>query len=52
MGKDESISSFFSKIFPTRDQLTTIGVTVNDDDLVQIAVYGIYGIPESWETFI
>jgi hypothetical protein len=49
MGKDETISAFFSKITQTRDQLTTIGVAVDDDDLVQTEVDGL---PESWETFI
>jgi hypothetical protein len=33
MGKDETISAFFSKIAQTRDQLATIGV-VDDDDMI------------------
>jgi hypothetical protein len=49
MGEDETISDFFSKISQTRDQLAAIGVAVDDDDLVQIAVDGL---PESWETFL
>jgi hypothetical protein len=49
MGKDETISTFFCKIAQTRDQLTTIGVAVDDDELVQTAVDGL---PESWETFL
>ena len=49
MGKDETISAFFSKIAQTRDQLATIGVVVDNDDLVQIAVDGLH---ESWETFL
>jgi hypothetical protein len=49
MGKDETISTFFSKISQTRDQLTTIGVAVDDDDLVQTT---IDGIPESWNIFL
>jgi hypothetical protein len=36
MGKDEPIFAFFSKIAQTRDQLTTIGIVVDDDDLVQL----------------
>ena len=40
MGKDESISAFFSKIAQTRDQLATIGVAVDDDDLVQTTIDG------------
>jgi hypothetical protein len=49
MGKDETISAFFSKIAQTRDQLATIGVAVDDDDLVQTTVDDLL---ESWETFI
>jgi hypothetical protein len=49
MGKDETIAAFFSKIAQTRDQLTTIGVAVDDDDLVQIAVDGL---PESRGIFL
>jgi hypothetical protein len=48
MGKDETISAFFSKIAQKRDHLAAIGVAV-DDDLVQTAVDGL---PESWETFL
>jgi hypothetical protein len=49
MGKDETISTFFSKIAQTRDQLATIGIAVDNDHLVQTA---IDGLPESWETFL
>jgi hypothetical protein len=49
MGKDETIFAFFSKIAQTRDQLATIGVAVDDDDLVQTTVDGL---PKSWETFL
>jgi hypothetical protein len=49
MGKDETIVAFFSKIAQTRDQLTAIGVVVDDDDLVQTAVDGL---PESWGIFL
>jgi hypothetical protein len=49
MGKDETIAAFFSKIAQTRDQLTTIGVVVDDDDLVQTVVDGV---PDSWRVFL
>jgi hypothetical protein len=49
MGKDKTISSFFPKIAQTRDQLTTIGIAVDDDGLVQTAVDGLL---DSWETFL
>jgi hypothetical protein len=47
MGNDESISAFFSKISQTRDQLATIGVTVDDDNQTIVD-----GLPESWEKFL
>ncbi len=34
MEKDESISSFFSKISQTRDQIVAIGIAVDDDDMI------------------
>ena len=49
MGKDETISAFFSKIAQSRDQLAAIGVAVDDDNLVQTTVDGL---PESWEIFL
>jgi hypothetical protein len=49
MGKNESVATFFSKIAQTRDQLIAIGVAVDDDDLLQIAVDGL---PESWGFFL
>jgi hypothetical protein len=49
MGKNETISTFFSKIAQTRDQLAAIGVAVDDDDLLQTTVDGL---PESWEAFL
>lgn len=49
MSKDDTIDSFFTKISQIRDQLTTIGVNVDDGDLVQTAVNDL---PLSWETFL
>jgi hypothetical protein len=49
MEKGESVASFYSRIAQIRDQLLVIGVTVDDDDLVQ-AIF--YGLPSSWETFL
>ena len=48
MENDESVNSF-TKISQIKDQLLTIGVDVDDDDLVQTVVYGL---PPSWETFL
>ena len=41
LNKDESVGSFFTKIKHVRDQLLAIGVTVDDDDLVQTVVDGL-----------
>ena len=49
LNKDESVGSFFTKIAQVRDQLIAIGITVDDEDLVQIVVDGL---PSSWETFM
>lgn len=38
MEKDDTVASFFTKISQIRDQLTAIGINVDDDDLVQTAV--------------
>ena len=48
LNKDESVGSFFTRITQVRDQLIAIGITVDDDDLVQTVVDGL---PSSWETF-
>ena len=47
--KGEGVAYFFTYISQVRDQLLAIGVTVDDDDLVQTVVDGL---PSSWETFL
>ena len=49
MEKDETMASFFTKISRVRDQLTSIRVVVDEDDLIQTVVDGL---PSSWETFL
>ena len=49
MEKDEGVGPFFRKITQVRDQLSAIGVPIDDDDILQIV---FYGIPSSWETFL
>jgi hypothetical protein len=49
MEKGELVASFCSRIAQIRDQFLVIGVTVEDDDLVQ-AIF--YGLPSSWDTFL
>ena len=49
MEKDEFVNSFFTKISQIKDQRLTIGIDVDDDNLVQTVVYGL---PPPWETFL
>ena len=49
MEKDETITTFFSKISQIRDQLMVIGDKVEDDDLVHTM---LDGFPTIWETFL
>ena len=49
MNKDGGVGPFFTKIAQVRDQLTAIGIVVDDDDLVQAVVNGL---PNSWEIFL
>ena len=48
MDNDEGVSPFFKIIAQVRDQLSTIGVPMDDDDLVQTV---FDGLPSSQETF-
>ena len=49
MNNDEGFGPSFTKIAQVRDQLTAIGIAVDDDDLVQTV---FNGLPNSWETFM
>ena len=49
MNKDEGVAPFFTKIAQVKDQLTAIGIIVDDDDLVQTM---FDGLPNSQETFL
>ena len=49
MDKDEGVAPFFTKLAHVGDQLYAIGVTVDDDDVVQTV---FNGLPSSWETFL
>jgi hypothetical protein len=49
MEKDDTITSFFTKISQIKDQLLVIGVPVDDDDLVQTIVDGL---PPAWVVFL
>ena len=49
MERDESVNSFFTKISHLKDQLLAIGVSVDDDDLVQTLFDGII---YAWEAYL
>ena len=49
MEKDETVATFFSRIFQIRDQPMAIGDKVEDDDLVQTVFDGLLTV---WETFL
>ena len=49
MEKDETVASLFTKISQIRDQIASIGVVTDEDDLLQIA---IDGLPSAWETLL
>ena len=49
MDKGDTITSYFSKSFELRDQLSTIGNNVLD---VELSLIALRGLPISWESFI
>ena len=49
MDKDKTVVSFFNKISQIRDQLTSIGVVMDDYDIIQTIVDSL---PSSWDTFL
>lgn len=49
MIKGEIITSYFMRITELRDQLSTIGHTIESKELTMLA---LNGLPSSWESFI
>ena len=49
MEKDESVNSFFTKISHLKDQLLAIGVSVDNDDLIQTV---FDGLTSTWEAYL
>ena len=49
MEKDETVSSFFTNISQVKDQLVSLSVEMDEDDLLQTA---IDRLPSSWDTFL
>ena len=48
MEKGDSIPKYLSKFFQCRDELGSVGVTVDDEDLVSLA---LLGLPKSWNSY-
>ena len=49
MDKYDIVASFFSRISQVKDQLPSIGVVMDEDDLLQTT---INRLPSLWETFL
>ena len=48
MEKGESIPKYLMKFFQCRDELGSVGVTVDEEDLVSLA---LLGLPNSWHSY-
>ena len=48
MEKGESIPKYLTKFFLCEDELGSVGVTVDEEDLVSLA---ILGLPKSWHSY-
>ena len=48
MEKGDSMPKYLTKFTQCRDELESVGVTVDDEDLVILA---LLGLPKSWHSF-
>ena len=48
MEKSNSISKYLTKFVQCRDELGSVGVTVDEEDLVSLA---LLGLPKSWNSY-
>ena len=48
MEKGDSIPKYLTKFFHCRDELGSVGITVDDDELVRLA---LLGLPKSWHIY-
>ena len=48
MGKGKSIPKYLTKFFQCRDELGSVGVAVDDEDMVSLA---LLGLPKSWHSY-
>ena len=48
MEKGDNIPKYLTKFFQCRDELGSVGITVADDDLVNLA---LLGLPKIWHSY-
>ena len=48
MGKGDSIPKYLTKFFHYKDELGSVGVTVDEEDLVSLS---LLGLPKSWHSY-
>ena len=48
MEKGDNIAKYLTKFNQCRDELGSVGVTVDDEDLVSLA---LLGLPKSWRSY-
>ena len=48
MEKGDSITKYLTKFTQCRDELGSVGVTVDDEDLVDLT---LLGLPKSWHSY-
>ena len=48
MEKGDSMPKYLTKFFQCKDELGSVGVTVDDEDLVILA---LLGLPKSWHSY-
>jgi hypothetical protein len=49
MGKEESVSSYLTRVAQVKDELAVVGEVITDFDLVRIA---LNGFTKEWEVFV
>jgi hypothetical protein len=49
MGKEESVSSYLTRVAQVKDELTVVGEVISDSELVRIA---LNGFTKDWEVFV
>ena len=49
MTKDESVTSYLTRVAQVKDELATVGETISDSELVRIA---LKGFTKKWEVFV